>query len=145
MFANVLVAVDGSRHAARALDEAIDLARCQHARLTLLVSVPDPASWPLGAETAAGFAALAPGIEREHQALLDAAAARVPDDVPVAKLLTHGWAGPAIVRAVQEGGHDLVVMGSRGHGELRSLLLGSVSHHVVHARASAVLVVHAQD
>jgi nucleotide-binding universal stress UspA family protein len=145
MFTNILVAVDGSRHAARALEEAIDLARSQNARLTILVSVPDPATWLVSPTTAAALAALAPDIEAEHRAILEAAAARVPDGVPITTVLTHGWPGPAIVRRVQQDGHDLVVLGSRGHGELRSLLLGSVSDHVVHARASAVLVVHAQD
>src|SRR4051794_342793 len=144
MFRNVLVPVDGSPHAARALAEAGDLVRGNGAGLTVMTVAPDPAAWLLGG---AGWGAtvdldkIIRDTETEYRAMLDEAIATVADLKPAA-VLAHGRAAHAIVDQVKTAGHDLVVMGSRGRGDIRSLLLGSVSHEVLQTSPAAVLVVH---
>jgi nucleotide-binding universal stress UspA family protein len=145
MFRNVLVPIDGSRQAARALEEAVDLVMVANARLTVMTCMPRPATSRLRGRPAFGVDLVdLEQAERDYEALLDAALADVPDDLPVAKLLSQGRPADAIVAQARSGGHDLIVMGSRGHGDMRSLLLGSVSHHVLHTSPVAVLIVHAE-
>jgi len=144
VFRRLLVAVDGSTHAERALHEAIDLAEATKATLTVLVVVPRPSSWLLGSPfgPAIDVPEIEEQVEREYEKLLDTSVAEVPDDVPVTKLLVRGAAAPAIIEQAERGHHDLIVMGSRGRGEVRSLVLGSVSHHVLQGTAVPTLIVH---
>jgi nucleotide-binding universal stress UspA family protein len=147
VFRDLLVAFDGSSHAQRALAEARDLAQANAGRLTVMTVVPEPSTWALssGYGAAVNLDALMAEIELEYQTMLDRALDTMADDVPVNKTLTRGPAGPSIVAEARANDHDLIVMGSRGRGELRSLLLGSVSHHVLQASPVPVLVVHVPE
>ena len=120
------------------------MAQANNGRLTVMAVVPDSNVWAanFGYEAAVDANGASHQIERDYQAMLDAAVDTVPDDVPVIKILKHGAAGAQIVDVACTGHHDLIVMGSRGRGELRSLLLGSVSHRVVQSSPVPVLLVH---
>jgi nucleotide-binding universal stress UspA family protein len=145
MFHRLLVALDSSPHARRALAESIDLAMATDARLTLMTVVPRFYAWSALAlvEAPVNVPDLEEQAESAYRAALEDAIDPVPGDLPVTTILKHGTPGPEIVEEATAGDHDLVVMGSRGRGELRSLLLGSVSRHVVRASPIPVLVVHA--
>lgn len=144
MFHNILVAVDGSPDADLALDHAIDLARTQHSKLTLITAVvPFPATAYLGMN------GLLPPLSgdpcTDAQEVIRAAAQRVPGDQPVTTVLSQAPIRTAILRQVKDGRHDLVVLGSRGRGALRSAALGSVSHYVLNHSPAPVLIVHAHE
>jgi nucleotide-binding universal stress UspA family protein len=143
VFRNILVAVDGSAHADRALSEAIDIARGSNARLTIITAVTEPRTGVTMALAAGAAAGLGPALLREADRIVRAAADRVPHDLSVTTILTEKPIRSAILERIGEGGHDLVVMGSRGRGTVRSAVLGSVSHHVLHHSPVPVLIVHA--
>jgi nucleotide-binding universal stress UspA family protein len=142
VYRNILVAIDGSPTATAALEEAIDLARSDGARLVLL-SVATPPRWRFTGPTYVPYP-----TDEELQgaawAVLARAEAFVPGDVPVSSVVRIGSPAAEIVRRAVEGGHDLIVMGSRGHGLLGSLLLGSVSRAVV-ARSPVPVLVSRRD
>jgi nucleotide-binding universal stress UspA family protein len=139
---NILGAVDGSEHADRALTEAIDIARAANARVTIITAVGEPHGG-MSAFAAGAVAALAPAMLHEADMILRAAADRVPEDISVTTILTEEPIRTAILKRIADGHHDLVVMGSRGRGAVRSAVLGSVSHHVLHHSPVPVLIVHA--
>jgi nucleotide-binding universal stress UspA family protein len=138
MFRNILVAVDGSAQSARALDEAVDLARSVHGRLTLISVGTPPPIWPSPYQIAPTEVEL----EAEAWAVIASEAAKVPDDVPFSSVVRVGQPAEEIVRIAEQGEHDLIIMGARGRGAATSLLLGSVSHGVLNRAPRAVLIVH---
>ena len=75
--------------------------------------------------------------------LLDAARFRAEERQvkAIETLVEHGDPAHRIVDAAQHHGADLIVMGRRGHGDLKGLLLGSVSHKVCQLAACACLTV----
>lgn len=146
MFRNVLVAYDGSDHAERALREAIDIAGAGNGRLTIVTAICSPPQWTTATpETMLAARDLGPELEERGEALLQHAVSLVPETVPVTTLLTREPVRRALLARAADGCHDLIVMGSRGRGAVRSALLGSVSHDVLHHSPIPVLIVHADE
>ncbi|MBV8991472.1 MAG: universal stress protein [Solirubrobacterales bacterium] len=109
------------------------------ARLTILTAVPHPPA-------TASYAGLSPSAleaDAESEAILRRAKEMVPGDVPVTTILTRAAVRDALDEQVETGRFDLLVMGSRGRGSVRSTLLGSVSHHLLNHSAIPLLIVHA--
>ena len=138
MFRNILVAVDGSTHSERAVEEAVDLARNADGCITLISVGTHPVVWPSPFQTTMTDA----DLEEAARAMVDEAEEKVPDDVSVATLVRVGRPADEIMTRARDGHHDLIVMGARGRGAVRSLLLGRVSHAVLIQSSEAVLIVH---
>jgi nucleotide-binding universal stress UspA family protein/uncharacterized membrane protein len=124
VFPRLLVAVDSTAHDKQALAEAVDLARASKARLTVIAVVPPP---PVTTGYVATAGAHEPAVDA-WRTTLDAEVSAVPPDLPVTKL----QARPAR-RIVDDAAGNATTSSSsdRARGDLRSLLLGSVSHDVL--------------
>jgi nucleotide-binding universal stress UspA family protein len=144
VFLNILIPFDGSPDADEALAQAIDLADSEHSRLTLMTGVVESPALIYfgGASAAVGEAIESAKAEADH--ILRSARDRVPDHLPVTTVLTDQPIRSAVIQQIEQGHHDLVVMGSRGRGAIRSALLGSVSYYVLHHSPVPVLIVHAE-
>ncbi|MEV4420234.1 universal stress protein [Patulibacter sp. NPDC049589] len=130
----VAVAFNGSAESRRALAAGTQIARDAGARLTILGAVGEAAVW-YGAY-AGDDAATVRGVVRDE---LDAAAAGLTGLSDVRVEVLGGDPAGAIAEA--SAGEDLLVLGSRGYGPLRRVLLGSVSSRLVRDAACGVLVV----
>jgi len=138
MFGKILVAVDGSRQSNAALAIAADLAQRYGATLCLLhafAHVSDLLGLPQYEQLLERRSALG-------QQVLENTRAQVGDAVPVETQLIEGPPAPAILRLAREEGCAMIVMGSRGNGQLAGLLLGSVSSAVAQRAQCPVLIVH---
>lgn len=138
MFNKILVAYDGSPHSDRALDAALALAKYAQSEL-VLVHAHDKIPSYLGDpnfQQAVNRAVIA-GRELLETAAKRARAAGV-------QVMTNVLEGPpaeAILRVAEAEHCDLIVMGSRGLGQLKGLLLGSVSERVLQHAAIPVMIV----
>ncbi|HEX4483213.1 MAG TPA: universal stress protein [Solirubrobacteraceae bacterium] len=144
MFRNILAAIDGSPDSDEALTQAADLAESEHARLTLFSAVNTPPAVAYSGMGGDVVTKLTEEGEADTEKILRAALERVPDGVSVTTIMSSEPARPALLRQLEQGQHDLLVMGSRGRGAVRSVLLGSVSHYVLHHSPVPVLIVHAE-
>ena len=144
MFRNILVCVDSSPPSRCALQQAIDLADTQNARLTILTAVTRPPYWANTPLTAAGIEPLACELENEAVKTLCAAVDAIPQSIPVTKILSEEPIRDALIAQLKAGCFDLVVLGTRGRGALRASLLGSVSHYALHHAEVPILIVRAE-
>ncbi|MBL8796750.1 MAG: universal stress protein [Planctomycetia bacterium] len=132
----ILYPVDFSPYSECALGPAIWLAKYYDAELLVLHAVETPPGWGLGRPEPPLSAAMA---EAEWERLVKV---WPPDpSVHVRHLLVQGDPAAAILRAVQEHGCDLIVMGTHGRTGLDRMLLGSVAEQVMRGASCPVLTV----
>ena len=138
---HVLVPIDFSATADRALAYAIALAQQLQARLTLL-HVLDMTPVTMDEMTPGVAATYLDDLETDAQHLLQASRERVQHaGLQGETLLVQGTPAQRIVDTASEQGVDLIIMGTHGRTGLAHVFLGSVAEHVVRQGPCPVLVV----
>jgi nucleotide-binding universal stress UspA family protein len=140
----VVVGVDGSEHGDAALRFAAEEAALRGAQLRVVCAWELPAlEFPVaGAMSVDLIPALMRGIGDEADGIVQTAVARVKELQPAVSCeprVVEGHAGSVLLDEAR--GAILLVVGSRGRGELAGMLLGSVSHQVLHHAPCPVTVV----
>jgi nucleotide-binding universal stress UspA family protein len=124
-------AIDGSDEAMAALRGAATLARGLGAELEVI--------WAFAPHVAPVDAEMLADLEVVARRQLDDAIEALPPEIPV------GWVfverDPVALIAERSRDLDLLVMGSRGYGPLRAVLLGGVSGRVIRDASCPVIVV----
>lgn len=146
MIQRILCPVDASENAARALAVAKEMALKHKAALVLFHAfhvppeleglakhVADDGSFIEKARTK--LAEEKARLVHQHKQALEA------DGLEVIEAQGEGAPGPAILDAAQVHDCQMIVMGRRGLGGIRRVLLGSVSDYVVHHGSLPVTVV----
>ncbi len=145
VFRKVLVAVDGSAHAERALEAAFELARRCQSELVLFHAIelsPMRADLEGRVDEAARQMYRRVGGELAEQILAEAEQrARENSLERVRRLAEFGDAAKAIDDAARREGVDLIVVGTRGLTGLHGLALGSVAHKITSMAPCPVMVV----
>ena len=144
-----LIATDGSDFAVEAARRALALLDPSLELVVAIVVAPPVLAGgaPLGSADGVGPAVVDPettaeldhALTEEAQAGLQRTVAALGRDA--ATRVLHGDPAAEICREAEDGGYDLVVVGSHGYGVVKRVLLGSVSHHVLHHAPCPVLVV----
>lgn len=138
MFTNILLGVDGSEHALKAAKLAGDLAREMHADLWVVVSF-DPVPAYLGQPNLDD--AITARMQHAEQILQPALEAIGETGTTLKTEILKGPPAEAILSVAEVRGVDLIIMGTRGLGRLKGLVIGSQSQKVVANANCPVLLV----
>jgi len=145
----ILVPLDGSKFSIRALNYAINLAKFTGSEIVGIFVIPtdvspipfddlfDPLSsiYPLGYKTK---------LTKYGQKILDSADNKcVKNNIKFTKNILFGNPDTELIAFAEKKKNNigLVIMGSRGHGHVEEILLGSVSYNVVHKSKKPVLLI----
>lgn len=138
LFTKILCAVDGSKHSHKAAEYARGIARTQKADLVLM-------NCPGHIPTIVGGHArekLEQELQQEGQKVLKEFASLCDGyDVCYTMHVKTGNPADAIISYAEDNGMDLIVMGSRGLTDLEGMILGSLTHTVLHRTCCPVLII----
>ena len=138
MFRRVLLAVDASKNAEKACDEAIALASMTGMEITAIsvVDLPDYAATVGEVEEVKQE-----GYRLYSKILKNVVKNAERQGVSMTTKILNGHPAETIIKYAEQGGYDLIIMGHQGVSGIKEFLMGSVSAKVLqHAKCSVLVV-----
>lgn len=142
-YAKILAPVDGSANSFTALSHAVELAKILDAEIGILHVAVLIQQLPMAVPLADVYLPenLLAQIEGFGSAVLQQAVAQVPEGITVKTYCEVGSPAIVIPEFAEQNKYDMIVIGSRGLGVIKGLVMGSVSNYVVNHAKCPVLVV----
>ena len=138
-YKKILVPIDGSEMSTQALLQAVYVA--QHCGASLGVLHVVDLNKEVSAFERVSLSGYVPSeLKETAYQLLAEIMHEIPREIEAKALVKMGDPGEVIVDTCMEGDYDLIIMGSRGFGTFRQMVMGSVSQSVLHHAPCSVLI-----
>ena len=140
MFQNILLATDGSTHAYRAAEKAVELAlQLGNVSVTLFHVTHEIPSKNSLIQANFNVQSL---LEKEARlAIIKTEFLFKNQNIPYTVAVALGDPAEEIVKKAEMEGYDLLIVGSRGLNKLQEIVIGSVSNRVVHMVKCPVMII----
>ena len=140
MFTNILVPVDGSDNSYRALDAAFLFSEKLGSNITVIHVMEQVPITHIGSEKQINE--FLEAYKKENQEILSKCSEiAAQKGLTINTYLLEGNPASAILDFSKKEKFDLLIMGRRGLGKFKELILGSISNKIVHHSQSAVLLI----
>jgi nucleotide-binding universal stress UspA family protein len=140
LFTNILVPVDGSDNSYRALDAALILSEKLGSNITVIHVMEQFPITHIGSEKL--LSEVLEAYKKENQDILSKCTEiATQKGLTIKTLLLEGNPASLILDYSKKEKFDLLIMGSRGLGKFKELILGSVSGKIVHHSPCAVMLI----
>ena len=140
MFSKLLVPVDGSENSLRALDAAIFLSKKIEAHITALHVMEKAPTVYIHSQKE--LERLLEGFRKESEKILENCKEIAKKNATeIQTVLMEGDAASKIIQYSEKGSFDTIIMGHRGSGRFKEMVLGSVTQKVLHQVKRSVLIV----
>lgn len=140
MPSKILVPVDGSANAKRALEKAVTMAKDSSSSVTAIYVMEKPPTVYVESQKVLDDAMAK--YKKEADAILDECEAHAASlGLKIEAITAQGEPAGTIVGYAEKGGFGMIVMGSRGRGKITEAVLGSVSSKVLKDAKCPVVIV----
>jgi nucleotide-binding universal stress UspA family protein len=140
MFTKILVPVDGSDNSYRALEAALVLSEKLGSNISVVNVMEQVPITHIESEKL--LSELLEAYKKENQEILSKCSEIARQKgIAIKSVLLQGNPAPVILDFIRKENFDLVIMGSRGMGKFKELILGSVSSKIMHHSPCAIMII----